>query len=63
MTILYAVRKKADKADYEARVTREEAELAVKLFMEVYKQLEGYLEGVRGGRDWKPNTSIPEQRL
>ncbi len=60
MVILYAIRKKAD---YEAGVTREEAELAVKLFMKVYKQLEGYLEGVRGGRDWKPNTSIPEQRL
>jgi hypothetical protein len=40
-----------------------ERELAVKLSMEVHKQLERYLEGVRGGRDWKPNTSIPEQRL
>jgi len=42
MAILYAIRKKAD---YEAGVTREEAKLAVKLFMKVYKQLEGYLEG------------------
>jgi hypothetical protein len=37
--ILYAIRKKAD---YEAGVIREEAELAVKLSMEVHKLLERY---------------------
>jgi len=40
MVILYAFRKKAD---YEARVTREEAELAVKLSMEVHKYLKDTL--------------------
>jgi hypothetical protein len=39
MIILYAFRKKAD---YEAGVTREEAELAVKLSIEVHKLLERY---------------------
>jgi hypothetical protein len=47
MAILYAIRKKAD---YEAGVTREEAELAVKLSMEVHKLLERYLEEIRGRR-------------
>jgi HEPN domain-containing protein len=47
MVILYAFRKKAD---YEAGVTREEAELAVKLSMEVHKLLERYLEEIRGRR-------------
>jgi HEPN domain-containing protein len=47
MVILYALRKKAD---YEAGVTREEAELAVKLSMEVHKYLKDTLEEIRGRR-------------
>ena len=45
MAILYSLRKKAD---YEATVGREEAELAVKLAIEVYRSLEEFLNRIKG---------------
>ncbi|MEM4970488.1 MAG: HEPN domain-containing protein [Sulfolobales archaeon] len=45
MAILYSLRKKAD---YEAMVGRDEAELAVKLSIEVCRSLEEFLNRIKG---------------